>query len=43
MYNIVEIDTGEILGSIMTKDMHTLKIIAKRLNAVLRKKRTYRS
>lgn len=40
MYNIVEIDTGEILGSIITKNP-VIKIIAKRSNAVLRKKRVY--
>ena len=41
MYNIVEIETGEILGSVMTKNIRALKIIAKRSNAVLRKKRVY--
>lgn len=41
MYNIVEIDTGEILGAIVTKNVRALKIFAKRSNAVLRKKRVY--
>ena len=38
MYNIVEIDTGEILGAIITKNPK-IKMIAHRLNAVLRVKR----